>query len=209
VLDQPNPAGATPAADGAKPSQSEPAKPATGTPTAAATVPAKGDDDALGEPGKRALQAERDARQRAEDRAKAAERERDELKAQTQTDAEKAVTEAKAAGKTEVLSRLQTVVRRSAVEKALMQAGATPSLIDDLAGAREFAALKVNDDDEIDPKELADAVKAHKARVPDAYKAAQPAPGATGSSDAGARGGGQEPAKTLTDAIERHYNPQA
>ena len=64
------PAGATLAAAGATPAQTpptDPAPPATGAPP---TPPA---DDTLGDAGKRALDAERDARREAEKRAKAAE----------------------------------------------------------------------------------------------------------------------------------------
>lgn len=194
------PAGATPVAEGATPSQSAPATP--GSTTAAAADPAKGDEDALGEPGKRALQVEREAVKAAKAERDAAMKELADLKLATASESEKAIAQAKTEGKTEVIARLHATVRRAAVREALVTAGAIPSLVADLSKADEFAALKVNDDDEIDSEELAKAVKAHKTRVKDAYAA----PGDSGSADGGAQGG-RVPATTLASALERHYAP--
>lgn len=201
------PAGATPAAEGATPSQT-PDQPAAGTTTAAPSEPATGDEGALGESGKRALEAERSARREAEDRAKKAEKERDDLKLATASEADKAIAAARSEGEKAVIERLHAAVRRSAVREALAAAGATPSLVPDLSLAAEFTGLKVGDNDEIDAEELAKAVKAHKARVPDAYTKPTPPAGATGSSDGGAAGSGQPPAKDLESALERHYGGQ-
>lgn len=159
------------------------------------------DDAALGEPGKRALEREREARKAAEDRAKAAEKERDEAKLANASEQERAIAAAKAEGKNEVLDQLHTVVRRTAVREALIAAGAPASLVADLSKADEFAALKVTDDNEIDAKELRDAVKAHKERVPDAYR---PAGESGGTADGGSRGGGAKP-RTYDEAIAQHY----
>lgn len=74
------PAGATPAAVGATPTQTpsqEQERPAGQEP---ATGNGRSGDDPLGEPGKRALEAERAARRDAEDRFKAAQKELDDLK---------------------------------------------------------------------------------------------------------------------------------
>lgn len=185
------------------PAGDPPPAPAPTPPTPTPPPPATGDPDALGDPGKRALEAERTARRDAEERAKAAERERDELKLATASDSEKAIAAAKKEGASEVIARVHATARRAAVREALVTAGAMPTLIADLAKADEFASLKVNDDDEVDAKELADALAKHKARVPDAYKAAA----AAGSADGGSRSGDKEPAKDLTTALERHYAP--
>lgn len=163
------------------------------------------DDVALGEPGKRALEAERTARKTAEDRAKAAERERDEEKLKNASDQDKAIAAAKEQGKTEVVERLHNTVRRTAVREALLTAGAVPSLVADLSRADEFAALKVNDDDEIDEDGLAKAVKKHMARVPDAYKV----PGNSGSADGGARGSSKGRSDSLEDSIAAFYDGKA
>lgn len=192
-----------PAGGATPPASDPPPTPTSDPPADAPPPPATGDPDALGDAGKRALEAERARAKAAEDRAKAAEKERDELKSRTQSAEDKALEEAKNAGRDEVIQRLHATARRSAVRTALAAAGATPTLIADLAKADEFAALKVNDDDEVDAKELEDAIKTHKARVPDAYKTA-PAPG---SADGGTRNSDKPPAKDLTSALERHYAP--
>lgn len=191
--------GATP------PAGDPPPAPTSDPPKDPPPAPATGDPEGLGDAGKRALEAERARAKAAEDRAKAAEKERDELKLATASETDKAIAAAKKAGADEVIGRVHATVRRAAVREALASAGAIPSLISDLARADEFAELKVNDDDEVDAKELADAIAKHKARVPDAYKAAA----ASGSADGGARSGdgGKEPAKDLTTALERHYAP--
>jgi hypothetical protein len=190
---------------GANPPAGDPPPTPTPTPpTEPPPPPATGDPEMATDAGKRALDAERTRAKAAEDRAKAAEKERDELKLATASDTDKAIAKAKKEGADEVIGRVHATVRRAAVREALATAGAMPSLIADLARADEFAALKVSDEDEVDAKELADAVKAHKARVPDAYRAAA----AAGSADGGSRsGGGKEPAKDLTSALERHYAP--
>src|ERR1041385_2287487 len=93
-------AGATPVAGGATPSQTpaNPAAPVSG----GTTAPATGDPDGLGDAGKRAIQAEREAKA-------AAIRERDELKARldelenaSKSDHDKAIAAARNEGKAEV-----------------------------------------------------------------------------------------------------------
>ncbi len=162
------------------------------------------DDEPLGEPGKRALERERTARQEAEDRAKAAEKERDDLKLANASEAEKAIAAAREEGKAEVVAQLHEVVRRTAVREALITAGAPASLVADLSRADEFSALKVRADNSIDAKDLEAAVAKHKERVPDAYRAA----GGSGSAEGGARGGDRAPAKTLEEATIAYYEDQ-
>ena len=108
--------------------------------------------------------------------SKAAERELEQLRTASLSESEKAIAAARKAGADEVTERLHARVRRAEVKLALARAGAVPSLIEDLANAAEFAALKVDDTDQVTG--LDDALKAHKARVPDAYRApATPGPG--------------------------------
>ena len=87
---------------------------------------------------------------------------------------------------------------------ALARAGAVPSLIEDLAGAVEFAALEVDDSDQV--AGLEEALKAHKARVSDAYRAAgTPGPG---SVDGGPRAPGAPRATDLATAVAARLGTQ-
>jgi hypothetical protein len=72
-----------------------------------------------------------------------------------------------------------------------------PSLIEDLAGAAEFAALEFDDTDQVTG--LEEALKAHKARVPDAYR--PPAAPGPGSVDGGPRAPGAPRATDLASAV--------
>lgn len=149
-------AGATPVVGGATPPQSQPATPAATT-AAPASTPATSDDypEGLGDAGKRALdrmKAERDA---ATASAKAAERERDELKAAGLTDSERAIADAKKAGAAEVTERFHGQIRRAEVRSALTAAGINPQVLDLAAKADEFAALKVTDDGDVTGLEAA------------------------------------------------------
>ena len=132
--------------------------------------------EGLGDAGKRALDAMKAERNAALAASKAAERELEQLRTATLSESEKAIAAARKAGADEVTERLHARVRRAEVKLALARAGAVPSLIEDLANAAEFAALMVDDTDQVTG--LDDALKAHKARVPDAYRAAgDPGPG--------------------------------
>jgi hypothetical protein len=169
------PAGATPVVPGATPGQTPP--PTGGA--QAAPPPATGDDPALGDAGKRAIdamKAERDAAQRA---AKAAERALEELKLAGASDAEKAIAKAKAEGASEVTSRFHDQIRRSEVKLALAAAGISHSVLDLAARADEFAALKVGEDGTIEG--LDKAIVAFRAARADLFTAKRP----TGSADAG------------------------
>jgi len=177
-------AGAMPVEGGATPSQT-PAQPAAPTAPAAPAAPATGDPDDLGEGGKRALKAERDARS-------AAERERDELKTRleelensSKTDHEKAIAQAKKDGATEALSKVQVQVRRSEVRAALSAAGVSGAMLDLAAKADEFAALKVTDEGVV--QGLDQAIADFKKAMPDLFKA-QPAGGRTPDFGGGPRG---------------------
>lgn len=191
-------AGATPAVAGATPAQT-PASPAPAAP-AAPTTPATGADDGLGDAGKRALHAEREART-------AAERERNELRARleelenaSKSDAEKAIAAARKEGGAEVLAKVQDRVRRTEVRAALQAAGITPSVMDLAARADQFSALKVNDEGEV--AGLEDAVKAFREAMPDLFPKTQAAP-RTGDFGGGARGKAAAGAGDMNSVIRR------
>lgn len=175
-------AGAMPAADGATPSQTTPVSPASATPPAAATPPATDDTQALGEPGKRALdsmKAERDAATKA---AKALEKELSDLKAASLSDTEKAIVKARTDGATEAATKLTGRIRRSEVRAALIAAGASGTLLDLAVRADDFEALTVSDEGEVDGLDAAVAAfaKAH----PDLFSKAP----INGTAEGGTRG---------------------
>ena len=151
----------------------------------------------LGDAGKRALDAMKAERNAAIAASKAAERELEQLKVASLSESEKAIAAARKAGADEVTERLHVRVRRAETKLALARAGAVPSLIEDLANAAEFAALTVDDTDQVTG--LDDAIKAHKARVPDAYR--PPATPGPGSVDGGPRAAGAPRATDLATAV--------
>jgi hypothetical protein len=175
--------GATPGA-GATPAQAGPSEPTTPPPvgatpgtgttaTAAAEPPATG-EEALGDAGKRILAEARRAAKDAEDRAKAAEQERDALRAATQTDHEKAIEAARKEASSEAEARWQGHVRRSSVRQALTAAGISHSELDLAANAPEFGALTVSDTGDVE--DLAKTVDAFKAHHPALFATTAPAP---------------------------------
>ena len=198
-----SPAGATPAAGGATPPQTPPVASApdlTPQPQPASTSPedpSAQDASGLGDAGKRALDAMKAERNAAIAASKAAERELEQLKTASLSETEKAIAAARKAGADEVTDRLHARVRRAEVKLALAGAGAVPSLIEDLANAAEFAALTVDDTDQVTG--LDDALKAHKTRVPDAYRA--PTTPGPGSVDGGPRAPGAPRATDLASAV--------
>lgn len=117
------------------------------------------------------MKAERNA---AVDRAKAAERERDDLKGRHQTAEEKALDDAKKAGATEVHGRLSERIRASEVRAALTAAGITAAVLDLAVRADEFAKLKVTDEGEV--QGLDEAVKTFKGARADLFAKPQPNP---------------------------------
>jgi hypothetical protein len=178
------------AAEGAKPDDA--AKPDD---KAAAKPDTKPDEGELGDAGKAALTAERKARRDAEARATAAEKERDALKTATQSESEKAISDAKKEAATEADAKWAGLIRRTKVEAAIAALGGDPVLAD----SREFADLKVTDTGDVE--ELTATVDAFKAAHPTLFTARVPG----GSADQGAKPpGGQKPA-TLQEAVEAHY----
>jgi hypothetical protein len=180
-------AGATPAVPGATPGQT-PAQPAAAP---AMPPPATGNDDPLGEGGKRALEAERTAARNATKRADDLQRELDTLRAASLTDQEKAIAEARKAGATEVLGKAQQIARRAEVRRALSGAGVPADSVDLAAGASDFADLAVGDDGMVDG--LDKAVTAFKGAHPTLFAAK-----AGGSFDTGLGGGRPGAARTYT-----------
>jgi len=149
------PAGATPAAAGATLAQTTPVSPA-----ADPVTPSSATDDAaaLGEPGKRALDAMKAERDNATKAAKAAEKALEDLKTASSSDAEKALKAAKAEGAQEVSERLNARIRRSEVKVALAAAGINPSVLDLAVNASEFGALTVSEDGEVEGLDTAVAL---------------------------------------------------
>lgn len=173
----------TPAATGAMP--------AAGTTAPAAATPPATDDAALGEAGKRILAEARRAAKEAEDRAKAAEQERDTLRQATLTEAEKATADAVKAARAEVTQAFESRIRRSEIRSALTAAGISPTELDLASMAPEFGRLKVTDDG-VDG--LAEAVTTFKALHPSLF-------GRMGVADLGAGPRGQAAPQNLADQI--------
>jgi hypothetical protein len=175
MTDTTTPAGATPVVAGATPAQTPPLAPATGD-----LVPLR--DTEIGDAGKRAIdamKAERDGAQRA---ARAAEKALEELKLAGASESEKAIAKAKSDGAAEVTGRFHDQIRRSEVKLALSAAGISPSLLDLMANAPEFATLKVTDDGTIDPEAMRAAMSVAKAARADLFRPT------AGSADGGPRG---------------------
>lgn len=157
------PAGATPVAEGATPSQT------ADQTNAAPTPPATGDPEALGEAGTRALAAERKRANDAEKANKALQARLEELENASKSETDKAIAQARKEGAAEALTGANERIRRSEVRAALTAAGVNAALLDLAARADEFAALKVDDDGEVEG--LAKAVEAFKTAMPDLFKA--------------------------------------
>lgn len=135
---------------------------------------------------KTALDKERDARKAAEQRAKAAEKERDALKTAGQTDAEKAAAERDAAKARadKYVATVRTANGREAVRSAAKEAGAPdPDLIYRLVKAD----IDFDDDDE--PTNVDRLVMDIKKEYPDQFKVKP------GKADAGGEGAKGAPKK--------------
>lgn len=156
-------AGATPVVPGATPGQSSSAFGAPQEPASAAQPPATGAPDELGDGGKRALEAERDARKAFERRTKDLEAELEQLKASTQSDSDKALAKARKEGVAEERARVQVLLRQSGVKSALVAAGVNPEVIDLATKDDVFAELSVSDDGDVEGLDAAVA-KLRKAR---------------------------------------------
>ena len=173
-MDPTQSAGATPVEGGATPLQSQATVPAA--------EPATGEEAALGDAGKRALDAMKAERKAAVDRAKALEAELETLRAGQLSDQEKAIKAARDEATREATERATGMVRRSEVRRALTAAGCGD--VDIAALAPEFSTLGVGDDGTVDG--LDKAVSAFRAAHPALFA---PARGAAGDFDGGPGGG--------------------
>jgi hypothetical protein len=161
-------AGATPVEDGATPSQSTPVGPP-------AAEPAPGADAALGDAGKRALDAMKAERKAAEDRARKAEAELETLRTSGLSEHEKAIAQAKKDATSEAEKAWSARLRTSEVRRALQAAGVTADALDLAAGAAEFSDLVVDDDGVV--ADLERTVDAFRRSHPSLFAAARPAAG--------------------------------
>lgn len=195
--------GATPGTTTTTPGGTAPGEPATDYP------------EGLGDAGKRALdamkaarQTDRDRAKTAEDRAAAAEKERDDLRAATQTDQEKALTTAKREAEAGERTKWTDRIRATEVRSSLRAAGVTnDKALAYLAGATAFASLKVADDGSVTG--LSEAVEAMKKDMPEAFGAAAPNPGPGGPWGGSEGGSGRKEPGSLDEAIADQYaNPK-
>lgn len=145
----------------------------------------KDDPADLGDAGKRALEAEREARKRFEREARASKAELDRIKAETATEQEKALTKAREEAKGEVLTEANKRVLRAEV-RALAAGKMNPALAVKLLDLDDF---EVDDKGDVDAKAI---TKAIDQLVKDNPGLATNGDGkrTTGSADGGARGGG-------------------
>lgn len=141
--------------------------------------------DQLGDAGKRALDAERAARQTADRARKAAEKELETLRSQSMSDAEKAVAAAKAEGRSEALT-----AANERLVKAEVRIAAAGKLADPADAVRflDLADFKVDADGEVDAKAVAKAIDQ---LVKDRPYLAAGTTKVQGSGDGGARGTSQ------------------
>lgn len=138
-----------------------------------ATPPATGDD--LGDAGKRALQAERDARAAEKKRADELEAELTKIREATASESEKAIAQAKREAQAESDAKWKQRFVQAEVRGALRGAGIANDRFLAMALAdTAFSGLAVDGDGNVTG--VADAVEAFKTAVPEAFKAAEPQP---------------------------------
>lgn len=196
-------AGATPAAtspDGAPAG----ATPAPGTTATTVTTTEATDEPALGDAGKEVLRNARRAAKEAEDRAKAAETELQQLREAGQSEADKALNQARHEAAAEERAKWQGHIRSTEVRSHLRAAGLTDDRALGLAaGAPEFQRLKVTDEGLVE--QVAETVAQFKKDYPVMFgTAASPGPGGPWG---GAEGGAnrKEPT-TLEEANVAYYS---
>lgn len=138
----------------------------------------------LGDAGKRALNEERTARQEAERARKSLEKELADLKAQSMTDTEKAIAQARAEGKTEALGAANGRLLRAEVKALAGGKFADPA---DAISFLHLDEFKVDGDGEFDTKAITKALDQLLKDKP--YLAGGIPNRVQGSGDGGARGG--------------------
>lgn len=176
-------ADATSAAADATSTQSQAAGAAADATDSAATGSATDDAAALGDPGKRALDAMKAERDAAKRQAKVEKDRADALETASKTETQQAIDAAKKEGNLEATTKLAGSIRRAEVKAALTAAGINGAVLDLAVRAPEFDGLEVDDDGEVEGLEA--AVTAFKNSRKDLFtKAATP-----GTADGGSRGG--------------------
>lgn len=150
-------------------------------------------DEPLGDAGKRALDAEREARKEAEARAKAAEK----LARETSNDREKAIADARAEARREILEEANGRLLRAEVKAAAAGRFANPEVAVKLL---DLSAFKVADDGSVDTKALAAAID--KLLTDEPYLSAKPGP-VSGSADGGRQGDAAPAAKPTMNELIR------
>jgi len=192
-------AGATPAVAGATPTQSNPAE-ESGAPTNGATPPQSATGEEIGEAGKRAIAAERRSAKEAQDALKATQAELEALRSTTETDHEKALSQAKREAAAETSAKYDTKLMRADLRGRLKAAGVTNDALVELAlKADTFAGVKLDDEGRvIDGDKLVEKLKAE---APEMFAA----PAGPGTVTAGPQTGAATPAKDMDSAITAHY----
>lgn len=162
----------------------------TTTTTDPAADPGAGDDDdQLGDAGRRALAQERTARRTAERAANAARAELDRIRAESQSETDKAIAKAKAEGSAEALAKANDRVLRAEVKALAAGKLADPA---DAVALLDLSEFTVGDDGAVDAKAVGKAIDQLVKDKP--YLAAgQRSAATTGSADGGARGTGTKP----------------
>jgi hypothetical protein len=168
-------AGATPAVAAATAVQSTPDEPAA--------EPVTATEAALGDAGKRALDAVRAERRAAEDRAKRAEAELEQLRAASLSEHDKAIAQARKEATAETERTWSARLRSAEVARALQAAGATPDALDLAVLDPSFAALAIDDEGRVDGLDA--AVAAFRKARPSLFAVAR---AAAGNFDGGAGG---------------------
>ena len=167
----------------------------TDPPAPPAPDPTPEPDDALGDAGRRALQAERDARKAADKKAKDLEAELDQLRRAQMTDNERAIAEAEERGRktatSEVAQRLAAAEIRASLTGIVPDPGA---IVEDLNLAKY-----VTDTGDVDVAAVA--------KLREKYEgfASKPKPGAPspGAGDGGPRGGPPAPDQLTQADLDR------
>lgn len=193
-------AGATPAATGATPVQSQPAAQAASATTETPPPPATGEE--IGEAGKRAIAAERKAAKEAQDALKATQGELEALRATTLTDHEKELSTAKREAAAETSAKFEIKLIRADLRGRLKAAGvANDALVELALKSDAFAGVKLDEEGRVvDGDKLIEALKKE---TPELFAA--PAGPGNGTVTAGVQTMTPAPAKDLESAIAAHY----
>lgn len=168
-----------------------------------------GGEEDLGEKGKKALAAERDARSQAERARKAAEKEASDLKARlakfeeaTKSEQEKLLEAARKEAADATRSELTAELHQERVVAAIIRA-ASGKFVDPQDAVDKLAAkIEVGDDGRPDEKAVASAIEQLLKDKPHLAVVTQKG---HGSADQGTRKNGQQKPATLSDAVAARY----